>query len=237
MRRLAASHVLILGLGGVGSFAAEALARCGVGRFTVVDHDVVAESNINRQLVALHSTIGRPKVEVMRERMLDINPRAEVTAVRMFYRPENAGAIFFDGDGDVAATFNGIVDAMDTTRAKLDVAVRAMAAGIPLVSCMGMGNRLDPTQVRVGDLFETQGCPMCRVIRKKLRTRHGITSLRAVYSLETPVEVEEIHATDTLCTSKRPTPGSISTVPAAAGLALASEVIRILTARGLPRLT
>ncbi|MCL1856548.1 MAG: tRNA threonylcarbamoyladenosine dehydratase [Kiritimatiellaeota bacterium] len=221
VRRLREAHVAVFGLGGVGSFCAEALARCGVGRFTLVDHDVVSASNINRQLVALHSTVGQPKVEVMKTRMLDINPTAEIAAMRMFYRPECAEAIDF-------ASFSAMADAMDTTRAKLDVAVRATALGVPLVSCMGMGNRLDPTQVRAGELFETDTCPMCRVMRKKLRTRHGITSLRAIYSLETPVEVEEVHAADTLCTAKRPTPGSIVLVPAAAGLALAAEIVKLL---------
>ncbi|MCL1856381.1 MAG: ThiF family adenylyltransferase, partial [Kiritimatiellaeota bacterium] len=140
VRRLGEAHVAVFGLGGVGSFCAEALARCGVGRFTLVDHDVVSASNINRQLVALHSTVGMSKVEVMKARMLDINPTAEIAAMRMFYRPECAEEIDF-------ASFSAMADAMDTTRAKLDVAVRATALGVPLVSCMGMGNRLDPTQV------------------------------------------------------------------------------------------
>jgi len=220
-RKLAKARVLVFGLGGVGSYAVEGLARCGVGAFMLVDHDIVGATNLNRQLPALHSTLGRPKVDVMRERILDINPKASVETYPMFYRPENADAIPFE-------KADCIVDAIDTTRAKLDLVVKAHALGIPIISCMAMGNRLDPTQVKAGDLFDTEGCPLCRVMRKKLRTRHGITHLHAVYSTETPVDVQHIYDKDEHTTAKRPTPGSIAFVPSVAGMVLASEVVKIL---------
>ena len=218
--RLARARVAVFGLGGVGSFACEALARCGVGRFLLVDHDVVGVSNLNRQLLALHSTVGRPKVEVMRERILDINPAAEVATMQSFYRPESADEIPW-------TDLDCIADCIDTTRAKLDLARRAADLGLPIVSCMGMGNRLDPTRIRVGDLAETSGCPLCRAMRKKLR-HLGIEHLRVVYSEEPPVAVAECRADDERTTAKRPTPGSISFVPSAGGMAMASEVVRLL---------
>ncbi len=224
--RLAKACVAVFGLGGVGSYAAEALARCGVGRFLLVDADVVGPSNLNRQLVALQSTLGQPKAEVMRLRILDIQPGADVEILRLFYRPEAAEAVAWSG-------LDGIADAMDTVRAKVDLAVRAQRLGIPLVSCMGAGNRLDPTQFAVGDLFSTDGCPLCRAMRKKLR-RQGVASLQVVYSREPPRAVPVLHARDEHSTARRPTPASISFVPAVAGMILASEVVRILLG-GEPR--
>ena len=220
LTRLAAARVLVFGLGGVGSYAVEGLARSGVGAFTLVDHDVIGPSNINRQLGALHSTLGRPKVDVWRERVLDINPNARVETVRLFYRPEEAARIDF-------AAHDCVVDAIDTVRAKADIVLRARDAGVPVLSCMGMGNRLDPTQVRVGDLAETSVCPLCRAMRKRLR-KEGVEHLRVVYSVETPVEVAHVWSDDEHSTAKRPTPGSVAFVPAAAGMALAAEAVRIL---------
>jgi tRNA A37 threonylcarbamoyladenosine dehydratase len=225
LARLSQARVAVFGLGGVGSFAVEGLARCGVGHFALVDHDAVGVSNLNRQLPALRSTLGRPKVDVMRDRIMDINPEARVDCLRLFYRPEQAAAI------DLAA-FDCVVDAIDTVRAKVDLAVRAQQCGVPIVSCMGAGNRTDPTQFAVGDLADTSICPLCRAMRKKLR-RHGVEHLRVVYSRETPVDVPKVRAEDGHTTAKRPTPGSIAFVPSVAGMVLASEVVRILL-DGLP---
>ena len=224
MERLARARVLLFGLGGVGSYAAEGLARTGIGHLTLVDHDVVSPTNLNRQLGALRTTLGRRKTEVWRERILDINPGAEVETLPLFYRPEEAARIDF-------GAYDCVLDAIDTVRAKVDIVLRANAAGIPVVSCMGMGNRLDPTLVRVGDLAETSVCPLCRAMRKRLR-REGVTHLRAVFSLETPREVPHVHEADEFATAKRPTPGSVAFVPAAAGMALAAEAVRLLL---LPR--
>lgn len=225
VQRLSRARVLLFGLGGVGSYAAEALARSGIGHLTLVDHDVVGESNLNRQLGALHSTIGRSKVEVLRERIRDINPTLEVECIQLFYRPEEAAQIDF-------GSYDYILDAIDTVRAKADVVQRAFAAGVPVICCMGMGNRMDPTAVRVGDLAATSVCPLCRAMRRKLR-REGIEHVRVVYSVETPIEVPEVHDFDEHSTAKRPTPGSAVFVPAAAGMALAAEAVRDL-ANGTP---
>jgi tRNA A37 threonylcarbamoyladenosine dehydratase len=220
MATLQQSRVAVFGLGGVGSFAAESLARCGIGSFLFVDHDVVGGSNLNRQLTALHSTLGRPKVEVMRARVLDINPSAEVEALQMFYRPEDADNIDF-------GSFTCVADAIDTVRAKMDLIARTQKLGIPIVSCMGAGNRTDPTQIFAGDLSETDVCPLCRAVRKKLR-RRGIEHVPVVYSREIPVDVPKIKAADEHSCSKRPTSGTIAFVPAVAGMVLASEVVRQL---------
>jgi len=218
VERLATAHVAIFGLGGVGSFAAEGLVRSAVGRLTLVDHDVVGETNLNRQAMALRSTIGQSKVVALRHRLLDINPEAVVNLREVFYRPELAQEFDF-------ADFDYVIDAIDTVRAKVDLAVQAQRHGVRLISCMGMGNRIDPTQVRLGDLSQTDTCPLCRAMRKKLR-RQGIESLPVVYSLETPLPVPKIRFEDERCSAKRPTPGSIVFVPATAGMALASAVVR-----------
>ncbi len=216
LRTLQNAHVMLFGLGGVGSYAAEALARGGVGKLTLVDNDVVAPSNLNRQLPALVSTLGRPKAEVVRDRLRDAAPDMEVAAINAFYLPQSPVPI----PQDVSV----VVDAIDTVSAKLHIAEVCHARGIPLVSCMGMGNRLDPTRIRIGDIGETSGCPLCRVMRRELRKR-GIPALRCVYSTEpalTPREGGERRATG------RPSPGSVSYVPSVAGLYLAYEAIRRL---------
>ncbi|MCE5234428.1 MAG: tRNA threonylcarbamoyladenosine dehydratase [Clostridiaceae bacterium] len=218
--RLREKSVIVFGVGGVGSFAAEALARCGVGRLTFVDDDAVAVSNINRQLVALHSTVGRKKAEVMRERALDINPNAEVTARCVFYGAQTAEA--FD-----LAQYDYVVDAMDTVSSKLLLIERARDAKTPVISAMGAGNKLDPAGFAVTDIKNTSGCPLARVMRKELKKR-GIESLKVVYSREEAKKPREgIHA-DTGVHKKRQTPGSVSFVPPAAGLILAGEVVRDL---------
>ncbi len=205
--RLRASRVALFGLGGVGSFTAEALARAGVGHLLLVDGDTVAPSNLNRQLVALRSTLGRPKAEVMAARIRDISSDIRVDARHAFYLPENADTFDF-------ADFDYVIDAIDTVVAKVELAVRAHAAGVPLVSCMGAGNKLDPARFEVADLFATSVCPLCKAMRKALKAR-GVNALTVVYSREPPAVA--CHP-----------PGSVSFVPSAAGLILAGVVIRAL---------
>ncbi len=217
MEKLKNAHVMLLGLGVVGSYAAEALARGGVGKMTIVDNDDVAISNLNRQLPALSSTIGRFKTDVMAERLRDIAPDMELTAVNAFYLPESPVPI--------PENCTAVVDAIDTTSAKLHLAESCLERGIPLVSCMGMGNRLDPTQIRIGDIYETAGCPLCRVMRHELRKR-GVSSLRCVYSVEPAIKPS--HGPDAEQKGGRPAPGSVSFVPSVAGLYLAYETIRLI---------
>lgn len=216
MERLGNAHVMLLGLGGVGSYAAEALIRGGIGRLTIVDNDTVAPSNLNRQLPALTSTIGRFKTDVMRERLLDIAPDAEVEAINAFYLPE-APVPIPDGCAFVA-------DAIDTISAKLHLAEICHQRKIPLLSCMGMGNRLDPTQIVIGDLFETTSCPLCRVMRRELRKR-GVPALRCIYSTEGARPLREVEGREEK-TEGRAAPGSVSFVPSVAGLYMAYEIIR-----------
>jgi len=209
--RLAKASVAVFGIGGVGGFTAEALARAGVGHLLLVDADVVAESNINRQIVADHTTVGRFKTEVMKERILRINPDAEVETRNIFYLPEDHGGIEFEG-------FDYVVDAVDTVSAKLEIIVQAKAAGVPVISCMGAGNKLDPAKFRVSDIYETSVCPLAKVMRRELRKR-GIDACRVVWSTE---EARTPFGEPTR------TPGSVSFVPSVAGLIAAGEVIRTL---------
>ena len=226
--RLAAARVAVFGVGGVGGFCVEALARAGVGALHLYDDDTVSESNLNRQIAALRSTIGQPKVEVMARRVLDINPACQVEVFRMFYLPENTDQVDL-------SQYDYVVDCIDTVAAKLDLVERCITLQVPILSAMGSGNKLDPTAFRVTDLSKTQGCPLARVMRKELRKR-GITHLKVVYSTEEPLtplqpaEEEAPAGTDTRprSTARRATPGSISFVPAAAGLVAASAVIRDL---------
>ena len=215
MEKLKNAHVMLLGLGGVGSYAAEALARGGVGKMTIVDNDEVAVSNLNRQLPALSSTVGMLKTDVVAQRLQDLAPDMELTAVNAFYLP--------DTPVPVPEDCTLVVDAIDTTSAKLHLAQVCQERGIPLVSCMGMGNRLDPTQIRIGDIYETSGCPLCRVMRHELRKR-GIAALRCVYSVEPALTPN--HGPDAETKGTRPAPGSVSFVPSVAGLYLAYEAIR-----------
>lgn len=218
MERLEQAHVMLLGLGGVGSFAAEALCRAGVGKMTIVDNDTVAPSNLNRQLPALGSTVGRLKTDVMAERLRDIAPDMELACINAFYLPETPVPIPED--------CSMVVDAIDTVSAKIDLAVHCRERNIPLISCMGMGNRLDPTLIRLGDLFETTGCPLCRVMRRELRKR-GITQLHCVYSLETAIAPHSVEGAEIKATG-RTAPGSVSYVPSVAGLYLAYGVVETL---------
>lgn len=241
MEKLRAARVAVFGIGGVGGHAAEALARSGVGSLVLVDNDVVSLSNINRQVIALHSTLGRYKTEVMRERILDINPKAQVEIHTCFFLPENAGDFNF-------SAYDYVVDAVDTVAAKLEIIERAKRAGTPVISAMGAGNKLNPAAFSVMDIYKTQMCPLARVMRRELR-RRDINSLKVVCSSEPaleprglePAEENEFRqeAEENVSTceteggkaagSRRAVPGSISYVPSIAGLLLAGEVIQDLT--------
>jgi tRNA A37 threonylcarbamoyladenosine dehydratase len=216
VERLRKGRVAVFGVGGVGSFTVEALARLGVGHLTLVDPDEVAESNINRQLIALHSNIGKYKVDAARERVLDINPEADVKALKLFYLPENAAE--FD-----VSRFDCIVDAIDTVSAKLELITRAKAAGVPIISSMGTGNKMHPEMLEIADISKTSVCPLARVMRRELRTR-GIKELTVVYSKEEAIEPKE----SIFLPNGKKTVGSISFVPSTAGLLIASKVCEVL---------
>ena len=223
LARLAKARVAVFGVGGVGGSCVEALARAGIGTLHLYDDDTVSESNLNRQLAALRSTIGRPKGEVLAERILDINPACQVKTIRMFYLPENADTVDLK-------QYDYVVDAVDTVAAKLELAVRCTAQNIPIISAMGSGNKLDPTAFVVTDLSKTQGCPLARVMRKELRKR-GIQHLKVVWSPEEPrtpapppPEADAGGADRPPSSARRSTPGSTPFVPAAAGLAMAWAV-------------
>ncbi len=218
IERLSRARVAVFGIGGVGGYVCEALTRSGVGRLALFDRDTVSRSNLNRQIIALHSTIGRPKVEVMRERILDINPAAVVETFHVFYTPENADE--FD-----LARYDYIADCIDTVSSKVELICRARAAGVPIVSSMGTGNKLDPTRLTVTDLAKTEGCPLARVMRRELRQR-GITHLPVVFSNE-PSAVRQAPPAEE---GRRSTPGSSAFVPSAAGLIMAGEIVRALAA-------
>ena len=214
------SSVMVLGVGGVGSHCIEALARSGVGKLTLVDGDQVALSNINRQSIAFHSTVGRDKTEVMKEKIQDISPQIQVDCRKIFVLPENVEALF-DQRPDY------IVDAIDTVSAKIAVAEKAAAEGIPIISSMGTGNKLHGELFEIADLSETSVCPLCRVMRRELRAR-GIEHLKVLYSKEKPISSKRQEEEQ----GRRIAPGSISFVPPVAGLLIAGEVIRDLIALG-----
>ncbi|NLT14192.1 MAG: tRNA threonylcarbamoyladenosine dehydratase [Clostridiales bacterium] len=217
IRRLNQSRVILFGVGGVGSFAAEALARAGIGRIALVDNDVVSLTNLNRQLIALHSTMGQKKVNVMKQRINDINPDAEVTAYDVFLSADTAENFDF-------SSYDYVLDAIDTVSAKLILADLCRKAGIPLISSMGTGNKLDPTQLCVTDIYRTSGDPLARIMRRELK-KQGILKLKVVCSKEEPVKpVFGLEET----TTRRSVPGSISFVPPAAGMILAGECIKDL---------
>jgi len=209
-------RVAVFGVGGVGGHAAEALCRSGVGCIDVFDGDVVDVTNINRQLIATHETIGRSKVDVMRKRLLEINPNITVNAKKIFYLPESADEVDL-------SVYNYVIDAIDTMTAKLELVSRCVASGVSVISSMGAANKLDPTRFEVADIFNTSVCPMARIMRKELRARN-IEALKVVYSKENPVRFGD----ESKNTSNYPTPASISFVPPVAGLILAGEVIKDL---------
>lgn len=228
IERLAKARVAVFGIGGVGGHAVEALARSGIGAFDLVDSDKVCVSNINRQIVATWETVGRDKVEVMKERILAINPAAVVETFPCFYLPETANRFDF-------SQYSYVVDAVDTVTAKVELVLQAQAAKIPIISCMGTGNKLDPTRLEVADLFQTSTCPLARVLRKELRSR-GVPYLKVVYSREEAMKPKATKAESMNSCSreeqekrdrKRP-PGSVAFVPSVAGLILAAEVVKDL---------
>ncbi|MEG6586267.1 tRNA threonylcarbamoyladenosine dehydratase [Dendrosporobacter sp. 1207_IL3150] len=235
LQKLENSKVAIFGIGGVGTFVVEGLVRSGIGKFVLVDDDCICLTNINRQLHATSKTIGKPKVEVMKERILDINPKAEVTTLQKFYMPDTAEELLSDD-------YNYIVDAIDTVTGKLDLVTKAKAMNIPIISSMGAGNKLDPTRFEVTDIYKTSVCPLAKVMRKELRKR-GIDSLKVVYSREEPIKPLESEgtscATDCVCPSgstrkctvKNQIPGSIAFVPSVVGLIIAGEVVKDLIAK------
>lgn len=220
MEKLRQSRVAVFGLGGVGGYAAEALVRGGVGSLDIIDCDVLSESNLNRQIFATYDTIGMQKTEAAKNRLLSINPDLHLTVHNMFYLPETADQIDF-------SVFSYIVDAIDTITAKLEIIKRAQSLNIPLISSMGTGNKLDPTQFEVTDIYKTSVCPLAKVMRK-LCKENGIKKLKVVYSKELPIKVETISPDKETVLKKRQTPGSISFVPPAAGLIIAGEVIKDL---------
>lgn len=217
MEKLRRARVALFGVGGVGGYVAEALARSGVGALELIDNDTVSLSNLNRQIIATRDTVGRYKVDVFAERIAVIDPEIEVRTHRMFFLPETSGEIDF-------ACFDYVVDAIDTVAGKLELVRCAQAAGVPIISAMGTGNKLDPSQLELGDIYETSVCPLARVMRRELR-RRGVERLRVLWSREEPLKPlpsEEENA------GRRAIPGSTAFVPATGGLLIASEVVREL---------
>jgi tRNA A37 threonylcarbamoyladenosine dehydratase len=218
LAKLADANIAVFGIGGVGSYVAEALVRIGIGAITLIDDDVVHLTNLNRQLPALHSTLGQAKVAVMGQRMLDINPKLKLEMLPMLYLSENADEIDL-------SRFDYVVDAIDTVSAKLELITRCATLHIPIISSMGAGNKLDPTRLIIGDIYETSVCPLAKVMRRECRKK-GISALKVVYSTEEPVKRFVIDLDESGGSHrKRQTPGSISFVPATAGLFIAYAVV------------
>ena len=219
LQRLQNARIAVFGIGGVGGYTAEALARSGIGALDLIDSDTVSITNINRQLFATHSTVGQYKVDVAKDRLLDINPALRITTYKVFYTPETADQFDF-------SQYDYIVDAIDTVTGKLCLAERAFAANVPIISCMGAGNKICGTAFQVTDISKTTICPLARVMRKELKKR-GISHMKVVFSTEealTPVGAEE----EAAALGKRQIPGSTSYIPGIAGLLLAGEVIQDL---------
>ena len=220
METLRNARVAVFGLGGVGGYVVEALARSGIGALDLIDHDTISLTNINRQLLATHSTVGQSKAQAAADRVLDIDPSISVTVHETFYLPETADQFDF-------SQYDYVVDAIDTVTGKLMLALAAQEAGTPIISSMGTGNKLDPTAFRVADISETRGCPLARIMRKECRKR-GIQKLKVVYSEEEPIPSRSEESTEELPEGRRALPGSVAFVPSVAGLILASEVIKDL---------
>ncbi len=232
MGKLAASRVAVFGIGGVGGYTVEALARSGVGAIDLIDDDRVCLTNINRQIVATRKTVGKHKVDVMEERILDINPKCKVRAYKCFYLPETKDQFNF-------SEYDYVIDAVDTVTAKISLIMQANEAGTKVISCMGAGNKLDPTAFEVSDIYKTSICPLARVMRRELKKR-GVKKLKVVYSKEKalrPLEDMSISCrtncicppgAERKCTDRRDIPGSVAFVPSVAGLILAGEVIKDL---------
>ena len=214
-QKLKKAKVLVFGIGGVGGYSVEALARSGIGSITFVDGDIVSESNLNRQIIATTDTVGQDKVSVMKARLNAINPDLDAKGIKLFYLPETAQEIDFNG-------FDYVVDAVDTVSAKIEIIKRAKEFGVPIISCMGTGGKTDPTKLQVGDVFDTSGCPLARVMRRELKKR-GITRLKTVFSTETVTCSDEPDCQE-LKGKDRVSPPSMIFVPASAGLLIAREV-------------
>ena len=215
LQKLVNSKVAVFGIGGVGGYVVEALARCGVGNLTLIDNDTVNVTNINRQIIATHHTIGQLKTEAMKKRVLSINPAANVQVHNCFFLPENSNRFDF-------TQFDYVVDAVDTVTAKIEIITKAQKDNIPVISCMGTGNKLDPAKLQISDINQTSVCPLARVMRQELKKR-GIKKLKVLWSDEQPLTplFEEEEAS-----TRRATPGSVSFVPSVAGLIIASEVVK-----------
>lgn len=212
IKKLANSKVAVFGIGGVGGYVVEALARSGVGYIDIIDKDEVSISNINRQIIATTKTIGKPKVEVMKQRIHEINPDIQVNAYQCFYLPETADQFNF-------ANYDYIVDAVDTVTAKLELVMQAEKFNVPIISSMGAGNKLDPTRFEVSDIYKTSVCPLAKVMRKELKQRE-IKKLKVVYSKEQPIPVPKPQQ------GEKPSPGSVAFVPSVVGLIIAGEIIK-----------
>ena len=229
VEKLKKAKVAVFGIGGVGSFVVEGLVRAGIGNFILVDDDKVCLTNLNRQIIATHKTVGKYKVDVAKERILDINPNANIETYQEFFMPDSKEIL--------DNTVDYIVDAVDTVTAKIELVIRANKLNIPIISCMGTGNKLDPTKFEVTDIYKTSVCPLAKVMRKELRAR-GIKELKVVYSKEEPLIPNETKdsscktgcicppGTKRKCTFRNQVPGSISFVPSVAGLIIAGEVIK-----------
>ncbi|MBD5541446.1 MAG: tRNA threonylcarbamoyladenosine dehydratase [Lachnospiraceae bacterium] len=231
MKILADSRVAVFGIGGVGGFTVEALARSGIGTIDIIDNDKVCLTNLNRQLIATQKTIGRYKTEVMKERILEINPEAVVHEHPCFFLPENKDDFDF-------TQYSYVVDAVDTVTAKIALVMEAEKAGVPIISSMGAGNKLNPAAFEVADIYETSVCPLAKVMRRELKKRE-VKSLKVVYSKEVPISPEKVSDEDAgigcpeeefKSAARRSTPGSVAFVPSVAGLIIAGEVIKDLTA-------
>ena len=223
LEKLKKSKVIVFGVGGVGGYTVEALARSGVGNITVVDDDVVSVSNINRQIIATVDTVGKDKVEVIKQRILSINPDCNVTTKKAFYLPENSSEYDF-------SAYDYIVDAIDTITGKIDLCVKANQNGTPIISSMGAGNKLDTTAFEVADIYKTSVCPLAKVMRRELKAR-GIKSLKVVYSKEEPIKTAPTENIE-IPSGKRQIPASIAFVPSVVGLIMAGEVIKDLIKKG-----
>lgn len=216
IEKLNQSKVLVFGVGGVGGFVVEALVRSGIGSMTIVDNDTVSLTNLNRQIIATQDTIGKEKVEVMKERILSINPNCHVETLKMFYLPETADSINLKD-------YDYVVDAIDTITAKIELAVRCEKEKVPLISSMGTGNKLNPSMLEVSDIYKTSVCPLAKVMRRELKQRR-VKHLKVVYSKELPIKPKPSKE----ITNKRTVPGSTAFVPSSAGLLIASEVVKDL---------
>lgn len=221
------SRIAVFGIGGVGGYVVEALARSGIGTFDIFDNDKVCLTNINRQIIATHKTVGRYKVDVAKERILDINPKVIVNTYKLFYMPDTADQVDL-------SVYDYVVDAIDTVTGKIELIVRCKKAGVPIISSMGAGNKINTDQLEVADIYKTSVCPLAKVMRRELKER-GIKSLKVVYSKEIPRELDNYDElsgkSDSIClkAERRQIPGSTAFVPPAAGLIIAGEVIKDLT--------